>query len=118
MTHFLDSEIPDCAKKVINVYLSDALGKFFVYVIVLLPFLGAILIGYKVSDTIWKDIVDLRVYNSTGDEKLVMRGEIAALLSAAIWLMIATFMKIPVSGKLLPSVIMCEQYCILCSYPV
>ncbi|XP_055329573.1 sodium-dependent phosphate transporter 1-A-like [Paramacrobiotus metropolitanus] len=58
--------------------------------------LGAVLIGYKVSDTIWKDIADLREYR--GSEKTLMLGEIAALVSAAIWLLIATFMKIPVSG--------------------
>lgn len=58
--------------------------------------LGAILIGYKVSDTIWKDIVDVQIYK--GEEKILMLGEIAALISAAVWLMIATVMKIPVSG--------------------
>ncbi|OQV11768.1 Sodium-dependent phosphate transporter 1 [Hypsibius exemplaris] len=57
---------------------------------------GALLIGSKVSDTIWKDIVNMRIYE--GKEKTLMLGELAALMSAAIWLMIATVMKIPVSG--------------------
>ena len=63
---------------------------------------GAILIGYKVSDTIWKDIVDVQIYK--GEEKILMLGEIAALISAAVWLMIATVMKIPVSGNPSPSI--------------
>ncbi|GAU93816.1 hypothetical protein RvY_05698 [Ramazzottius varieornatus] len=58
--------------------------------------LGAILIGSKVSDTIWKDIVDVQIYK--GEERILMLGELAALISAAVWLMIATVMKIPVSG--------------------
>lgn len=62
----------------------------------LLSFAGAILIGSKVSDTIWKDIVDVQIYK--GEERILMLGELAALISAAVWLMIATVMKIPVSG--------------------
>lgn len=80
-------------------------------------FSGAVLIGGRVSDTIWKEIVDINLYK--GKEKTLMLGEISALIgyplksqtstswvivwlfyvySAAVWLMIATFMKIPVSG--------------------
>jgi solute carrier family 20 (sodium-dependent phosphate transporter) len=40
----------------------------------------------------------LQIYN--GHVKTLMLGEMSALISAAIWLMIATVMKIPVSGQL------------------
>ncbi|XP_078620464.1 sodium-dependent phosphate transporter 2-like isoform X1 [Branchiostoma floridae x Branchiostoma japonicum] len=57
--------------------------------------LGAILIGAKVSDTIRKGIVDVNVYNGT--EELLMFGNVAALSGSGIWLLVATFFRVPVS---------------------
>ncbi|XP_030763665.1 sodium-dependent phosphate transporter 2-like [Sitophilus oryzae] len=57
---------------------------------------GAILIGYKVSDTMRKGILDVNVYKD-GELELMM-GSIAALASSAAWLMVATFFKLPISG--------------------
>lgn len=57
---------------------------------------GAILIGYKVSDTIRKGILDIDAYD--GDEKQLMLGMLAALIGSAIWLLIATYFKLPVSA--------------------
>jgi len=57
---------------------------------------GAVLIGYKVSDTMRKGIVDPSIYNNSNAELMV--GNLAALGGSGVWLMIATFMKLPISG--------------------
>ncbi|GAB0088831.1 Phosphate transporter [Sergentomyia squamirostris] len=57
---------------------------------------GAVLIGYKVSDTVRKGILDVQMYE--GSEKELMFGCVAALTSSAIWLLVATFLKLPISG--------------------
>jgi sodium-dependent phosphate transporter len=57
---------------------------------------GAVLIGYKVSDTIRKGILDLDLYK--GAEMELMLGFLSALASSALWLLTATFLKLPISG--------------------
>lgn len=57
---------------------------------------GAVLLGHKVSDTIRKGIVDLNEYQETPKE--YMLGNLAALGGSAIWLLAATFLKMPISG--------------------
>ncbi|XP_021356164.1 sodium-dependent phosphate transporter 1-B-like isoform X2 [Mizuhopecten yessoensis] len=58
--------------------------------------LGAILIGYRVSDTIRKGIIDVEMYNN-GSEKVLMAGNIATLTGSCVWLIAATIMCFPVS---------------------
>ncbi|KAF8785947.1 Sodium-dependent phosphate transporter 1-A like protein [Argiope bruennichi] len=58
--------------------------------------LGALLMGYKVSDTVRKDIFDLEMY--TDEEKHLMMGNLAALFGSAVWNISATFLKLPISG--------------------
>lgn len=53
-------------------------------------------LGYKVSDTMRKGILDVKVYNDAEIE--LMLGSISALAASAIWLMVATFFKLPISG--------------------
>ncbi|CAF0835241.1 unnamed protein product [Rotaria sordida] len=57
--------------------------------------LGSILIGAKVSDTIRKGIIDPSLFD---DPKELMLGQISSLLSCCIWLLVATFFNLPVSG--------------------
>ncbi|XP_064652342.1 sodium-dependent phosphate transporter 1-B-like isoform X2 [Lineus longissimus] len=57
---------------------------------------GAILLGAKVSDTIRKGIIDVGPYNGT--EEVLMVGNVAALTGSCVWLLIATFLRLPVSG--------------------
>ncbi|XP_055692963.1 sodium-dependent phosphate transporter 2 isoform X2 [Lutzomyia longipalpis] len=57
---------------------------------------GAVLIGYKVSDTMRKGILDVGMYENS--EKELMFGCVAALTSSAVWLLVATFLKLPISG--------------------
>ncbi|XP_076361319.1 sodium-dependent phosphate transporter 2-like isoform X2 [Tachypleus tridentatus] len=58
--------------------------------------LGAILIGYKVSDTVRKGIFQLEMYE--GAEKELLVGNLAALIGSAAWNIIATFLRLPISG--------------------
>ncbi|CAG4925524.1 unnamed protein product [Colias eurytheme] len=58
---------------------------------------GAVLIGYKVSDTMRKGILDVSLY-ADGGERLLAAGCLAALLAGAAWLILATFLRLPVSG--------------------
>ncbi|XP_065337566.1 sodium-dependent phosphate transporter 1 isoform X2 [Cloeon dipterum] len=58
--------------------------------------LGAALIGYKVSDTMRKGILDVDQYH--GHEKELMMGCLSALAGSAVWLIVATYFKLPISG--------------------
>lgn len=52
--------------------------------------------GYKVSDTMRKGILEINLYNDSETE--LMLGFISALASSALWLLVATFLKLPISG--------------------
>ncbi|VDI78863.1 solute carrier family 20 (sodium-dependent phosphate transporter) [Mytilus galloprovincialis] len=58
--------------------------------------LGAILIGYRVSDTIRKGIIDVTLYKN-GSEDVLMAGNVAALTGSCVWLVVATVLSLPVS---------------------
>ncbi|XP_071955590.1 sodium-dependent phosphate transporter 1-B-like isoform X2 [Antedon mediterranea] len=58
--------------------------------------LGAVLLGAKVSDTIRKGLFDVGLYDD--NPQLLMVGQISALIAASTWLLIATALKLPVSG--------------------
>lgn len=56
---------------------------------------GAVLLGSGVTDTIRKGIADISYYEDTPD--LLAYGMLCALLSAGLWLALATFLELPVS---------------------
>ncbi|KAF6207441.1 hypothetical protein GE061_018684 [Apolygus lucorum] len=57
---------------------------------------GAVLIGYKVSDTMRKGILDVTLYEN--NELELILGCLSSLVGSAIWLIVATFLKLPISG--------------------
>ncbi|XP_076246885.1 na[+]-dependent inorganic phosphate cotransporter type III isoform X2 [Calliopsis andreniformis] len=57
---------------------------------------GAVLIGYKVSDTMRKGILDVTLYE--GHEKELMIGALSSLAGSGIWLLLATALRLPISG--------------------
>ncbi|XP_074656459.1 sodium-dependent phosphate transporter 1-like [Tubulanus polymorphus] len=75
--------------KVLTLYQACALASVF-------ELAGAILLGSKVSDTIRKGIIDIEPYNGT--EEVLMVGNVAALTGSCCWLLVATFLRVPVSG--------------------
>lgn len=58
-------------------------------------FLGAVLLGSRVTDTIRKKIVNHKVFED--DPYVLMFGMLCASIATGLWLLIATYMKWPVS---------------------
>lgn len=57
---------------------------------------GSVLIGYKVSNTMRKGILEVSLYEDSETE--LMLGCLSSLASSALWLLVATFLKLPISG--------------------
>ncbi|XP_029295118.1 sodium-dependent phosphate transporter 1-A [Cottoperca gobio] len=57
---------------------------------------GSVLLGAKVSETIRKGIIDVHMYN--GSEHVLMAGSISAMFGSAVWQLVASFLKLPISG--------------------
>ncbi|KAJ8287096.1 hypothetical protein GJAV_G00047610 [Gymnothorax javanicus] len=57
---------------------------------------GSVLLGSKVSETIRKGIIDVNMYN--GSEHLLMAGSVSAMFGSAVWQLMASFLKLPISG--------------------
>ncbi|XP_077456146.1 sodium-dependent phosphate transporter 2 isoform X2 [Stigmatopora argus] len=58
--------------------------------------LGSMLLGAKVGETIRKGIIDVNLYNDT--VPVLMAGEVSAMIGSAMWQLIASFLKLPISG--------------------
>ena len=57
---------------------------------------GAVLLGYNVSETVRKGIIDVTLFQN--DEKELMLGSLSALVGSALWNLIATALALPISG--------------------
>lgn len=63
-----------------------------------LNFIGAVIVGSRVTETVRKGIVDIEAIGGTdGLSWTVLYGMLAALLAAAFWVTVATLFKMPVS---------------------
>ncbi|VDM97632.1 unnamed protein product [Thelazia callipaeda] len=58
--------------------------------------LGALLIGYNVTDTMRKGVVNVTLYDDDPEEIFV--GQVAILGGCSVWLLIATLARLPVSS--------------------
>ncbi|KAK2841043.1 hypothetical protein Q7C36_012622 [Tachysurus vachellii] len=58
--------------------------------------LGSMLLGAKVGETIRKGIIDVNLYNET--VPILMAGEVSAMVGSAVWQLIASFLRLPISG--------------------
>ena len=58
-------------------------------------FCGAVLVGSHVTDTVRKGIIDTQAF--THDPYMLAHGMLCALLAAAVWLNLATYLGMPVS---------------------
>nr|XP_026692334.1 sodium-dependent phosphate transporter 1-like [Ciona intestinalis] len=59
---------------------------------------GALLIGAKVGETIRKGIIDVEVYSFDGGTEILMTGQVSAMFGSAMWQLLATCLRLPVSG--------------------
>lgn len=57
---------------------------------------GSALLGAKVSETIRKGLIDVDMYNTT--QHLLMAGSVSAMFGSAVWQLVASFLKLPISG--------------------
>uniref|UniRef100_A0A3P8WLS6 Phosphate transporter n=1 Tax=Cynoglossus semilaevis TaxID=244447 RepID=A0A3P8WLS6_CYNSE len=57
---------------------------------------GSVLLGARVSETIRQGIIDVKMYN--GSEHVLMAGSISAMCGSAVWQLVASFLKLPISG--------------------
>jgi len=58
-------------------------------------FCGAVLVGSHVTDTVRKGIIDTQAF--VHDPRMLAHGMLCALLAAAVWLNLATYLGMPVS---------------------
>ncbi len=58
-------------------------------------FCGAVLVGSHVTDTVRKGIIDTQAF--VHDPRMLARGMVCAMLAAAVWLNLASYLGMPVS---------------------
>nr|XP_004669828.1 sodium-dependent phosphate transporter 1 [Jaculus jaculus] len=58
--------------------------------------MGSVLLGAKVSETIRKGLIDVEMYRS--NQTMLMAGSVSAMFGSAVWQLVASFLKLPISG--------------------
>eukprot|EP00158_Paraphelidium_tribonemae_P002531 Partr_v1_DN25445_c0_g1_i1_m53417 putative phosphate len=59
---------------------------------------GSLLMGGRVTDTIAGSIIDSRLFQDQDRWDIIMLGMLAALMATSIWLILATYLKLPASA--------------------
>lgn len=86
----------DVANSMADAVGSNAVSVFWAVILAgIFEFCGAVLVGSHVTDTIRKGIIDSQVF--APNPRLLAYGMLCALLAAAMWLHIASFIGMPVS---------------------
>jgi PiT family inorganic phosphate transporter len=86
----------DVANSMADAVGSKALTIFWAVVLAgICNFCGAVLVGGHVTDTVRKGIIDTQAF--TEDPRLLAHGMVCAMLAAAVWLNVASYVGMPVS---------------------
>ena len=86
----------DVANSMADAVGSKALTIFWAIVLAgLCNFLGAVLVGSHVTDTVRKGIIDTQAFAQ--EPSILAHGMVCAMLAAAVWLNVASYLGMPVS---------------------
>jgi PiT family inorganic phosphate transporter len=86
----------DVANAMADAVGSKALTVFWAVILAgICEFCGAVLVGSHVTDTVRKGIIDTQAF--TQDPRILAHGMVCAMLAAALWLNIASYLGMPVS---------------------
>jgi PiT family inorganic phosphate transporter len=86
----------DVANSMADAVGSKALTIFWAVILAgICNFCGAVLVGSHVTDTVRKGIIDTQAF--THDPRVLAHGMLCAMLAAAVWLNLASYLGMPVS---------------------
>ncbi|MBW8041304.1 MAG: inorganic phosphate transporter [Planctomycetes bacterium] len=86
----------DVANSMADAVGSKALTIFWAVILAAIcEFCGAVLVGSHVTDTVRKGIIDTQAF--ADDPRMLAHGMVCAMLAAAVWLNVASYLGMPVS---------------------